>query len=132
MIELTCKYCHRTVMQHGGEVCDACYAKGIGLPQIKRVEKWQARDGSYHDSLEGAQKHQLQTELETALRACSGYPDRQAQHLLSHFDIRRKGEVPPNILTVPIPSRGHPRFYSFFWGCVSTALCGIVWLTFGP
>lgn len=74
--------------------CTGCNASGIGLPQIHKVDKWQARDGSLHDTLAAAKQHQLMADLTTALRACDGYPDRQSRHLLSHFDITRKGDIP--------------------------------------
>lgn len=121
MIELTCKHCHRTVQQHGGEICDACSAKGVGLRQIKKVEKWEARDGTFHDSLEAAQTHQLMAEVTTALRTCEGRPDSQARHLLSHFDIVRKGDT-PKVWYGPVLSIPHHRpkkvlhFWSFFIG----------------
>lgn len=78
-----------------------CHAKGIGLPQIKKVEKWEARDGTFHDSLAAAEKYQLHRELQTALKTCEGYCDRQATHLLSHFDIVRKGDPLPGVLRKP-------------------------------
>lgn len=134
MIELTCKYCRRTVQQHGGEMCDACSAKGVGLRQIKKVEKWEARDGTFHDSLEAAQTHQLMAEVTTALRACEGRPDSQARHLLSHFDIVRKGDTPKvwygPVTNTPYPEKKVMHFWSFFWGCALTATCSIIFLHF--
>ena len=101
------------------------------LKQIKKVEKWEARDGSFHDSLEAAQRHQLMSELKQALSACQSRPEDQAQHLLCHFDIVRKGDAPKVIYSaVPAAQRGHPKFYSFFWGCVLTATLGTVFLHF--
>lgn len=70
------------------------------LKQIKRVEKWEARDGTFHESLEAAQTYQLISEVTTALRTCEGRPDSQARHLLSHFDIVRKGDAPKGMFTV--------------------------------
>lgn len=71
------------------------------LKQIKKVEKWEARDGSFHDTLEAAQTYQLMTDLTTALRTCEGRPDSQARHLLSHFDILRKGDTPKGMFIAP-------------------------------
>lgn len=81
--------------------CMNCHAKGIGLPQIKKVEKWEARDGTFHDSREEAEQHQLKAELETALKVGEGYVQRQAAHLLSHFDIVRKGDMPKGVFIAP-------------------------------
>lgn len=102
------------------------------LPQIRLVEKWQARDGSFHDSREEAEEHQLKSELELALTVGQGYPNRQATHLLSHFDIVRKGDVPTGtyIAAPPTPKSNHIHFLSFFWGSTITIVCGIVWLHF--
>jgi len=102
--------------------CNHCHAKGVGLPQIKKVEKWQARDGSYHDSREAAEEHQLKAELETALKVGEGYVQRQATHLLSHFDIVRKGDAPKQKPPAPPPLRnpnaGHDHSGIFVWASV--------------
>jgi hypothetical protein len=82
-------------------ICASCDAKGVGLKQIKKVEKWEARDGSFHDSLAAAEKYQLHRELQTALKTSEGYCDRQATHLLSHFEIVRKGDPLPGVLRNP-------------------------------
>jgi hypothetical protein len=88
-------------------ICVSCDAKGVGLKQIKKVEKWEARDGSFHDSLAAAEKYQLHRELQTALKTCEGYCDRQATHLLSHFDIVRKGDPLPGLLRKPATVQYH-------------------------
>ena len=102
------------------------------LPQIRLVEKWQARDGSFHDSREEAEDHQLKSELELALTVGQGYPNRQATHLLSHFDIVRKGDIPNGsyIATPQRPESSRFNFWSFFWGSTVTMVCGIAWLHF--
>lgn len=114
--------------------CVSCDAKGVGLPQIKKVEKWEARDGSFHDSLEAAEQHQLKAELEAALKAGEGYVQRQAAHLLSHFDIVRKGDVPKvfygPVTNAPYPEEKVMHFWSFFWGCALTAAFSIAFLHF--
>ena len=86
--------------------CTGCNASGIGLPQIHKVDKWEARDGSLHDTLSAAKQHQLMADLTTALRAWDGYPDHQSRHLLSHFDITRKGDkshVSSVVVSRPFP-----------------------------
>lgn len=105
-LQFQCKGCNyeRTEPQseHARKgFCAACNANGIGLPQIKRVEKWEARDGSFHDSREAAEQHQLKAEIEAALKVGEGYVQRQAMHLLSHFDIVRKGDLLPGVLYLP-------------------------------
>ena len=87
--------------------CVSCDAKGVGLRQIKKVEKWEARDGSFHDSREAAEQHQLKAELETALKVGEGYVQRQATHLLSHFDIVRKGDMPKGMFIAPATVEYH-------------------------
>lgn len=104
--QFQCKGCSRERTEPESEharkgFCAACNANGIGLPQIKRVEKWEARDGSFHDSREAAEQHQLKAELETALKVGEGYVQRQALHLLSHLDIRRKGDMPRGMFIAP-------------------------------
>ena len=84
--------------------CTSCVASGKSLKPIVQVRKWQARDGSYHDTLRLAEEHQLRQELETALKVGDGYVQRQAAHLLSHFNIARKGERAP----LPIPPTVEP------------------------
>lgn len=101
--------------------CVSCDAKGVGLPQIKKVEKWEARDGSFHDTLEDAERYQLKAELETALKVGEGYVQRQAAHLLSHFDIVRKGDTPkvwygPVLKTPNHRPKEVLHFWSFFIG----------------
>lgn len=105
-LQFQCKGCNHERTEPESEharrgFCAACNAAGIGLPQIKLVEKWEARDGSFHDSREAAEQHQLKAELETALKAGEGYVQRQALHLLSHFDIRRKGDLPRGMFIAP-------------------------------
>lgn len=111
--------------------CVSCDAKGVGLPQIKKVEKWEARDGSFHDSLEDAERYQLKAELETALKVGEGYVQRQAAHLLSHFDIVRKGDTSKGVVFMPlltppgIMDGFRPAFLmwgGFFAGSVLTGL----------
>lgn len=91
------------------------------LKQIKKVEKWEARDGTFHDSLEAAQTYQLMRDLQDALGACKGREEDQARHLLSHFDIARKGDT-PKIWYGPVLNTPHHRpkkvlhFWSFFIG----------------
>lgn len=135
-LQFQCKGCNHERTEPESEharkgFCASCDAKGVGLNQIKKVEKWEARDGSFHDTLEAAQRHQLMSELKQALQACQSRPEDQAQHLLCHFDIVRKGDAPKVIYrAVPAAQRGHPKFYSFFWGCVLTATLGTVFLHF--
>lgn len=101
--QFQCKGCHHERTEPESEharkgYCSACNAKGVGLPQIKKVEKvekYEARDGTLHDSLDLAEKHQLMQEVTTALRTCEGRTEQQARHLLSHFDIVRKGDKLP-------------------------------------
>lgn len=104
--QFQCKGCHHERTEPESEhvckgYCSACNAKGVGLPQIKKVEKYEARDGTLHDSLDLAEKHQLMQEVTTALRTCEGRPENQARHLLSHFDIVRKGDKPEGMFVVP-------------------------------
>lgn len=105
-IQFQCKGCNYERTEPESEharkgFCASCDAKGVGLKQIKKVEKWEARDGSFHDTLEAAERHQLHRELQTALKTCEGFCDRQATHLLSHFDIVRKGDPLPGVLYMP-------------------------------
>lgn len=91
------------------------------LKQIKKVEKWEARDGTFHDSLEAAQTYQLMSEVTTALRTCEGRSEQQARHLLSHFSIVRKGDEVPKIIYGPVTNAPYPakkvlHFWSFFIG----------------
>lgn len=108
--------------------CVSCDAKGVGLRQIKKVEKWEARDGTFHDSLEAAQTHQLMAEVTTALRTCEGRPDSQARHLLLHFDILRKGDTPKGMFIAPatVEYRKAPNVVCkhciFLWG-ITTGVC---------
>lgn len=96
------------------------------LKQIKKVEKWEARDGSFHDTLEAAQRHQLMSELKQALQACQSRPEDQAQHLLCHFDIVRKGDPLPGVLYMPnftppdLAEAAKPALW--FWGGFLLAL----------
>lgn len=71
------------------------------LKQIRKVEKWEARDGTFHDSLEAAQTYQLMRDLKDALGACKGREEDQARHLLSHFNIVRKGDTPKGAFIAP-------------------------------
>ncbi len=109
MIHFQCKGCrHERTEDDSPDArqgfCESCVAIGKNLKPIVQVRKWQARDGSYHDTLELAEQHQLRSELEAALKACDGYVQRQATHLLSHFNITRKGERAP----LPIPPTTEP------------------------
>lgn len=99
------------------------------LKQIKKVEKWEARDGTFHGSLEAAQTYQLMSEVTTAWRTCEGRSEQQARHLLSHFNIVRKGDE--KVITLPILTPPHitegfrPAFLmwgGFFAGSVLTGL----------
>jgi hypothetical protein len=88
------------------------------LKQIKRVEKWEARDGTFHDSLEAAQTYQLMRDLKDALGACKGREEDQARHLLSHFNIVRKGDTPKQPPPPPPlrnPNAGHDHSGVFVW-----------------
>ena len=107
--------------------CSACNAKGVGLPQIKKVEKYEARDGTLHDSLDLAEKHQLKAELETALKVGEGYVQRQSVHLLSHFDIVRKGDKLPTVIYGPARVKKVLHFWSFFIGA-ALATCMMLYL----
>lgn len=106
-LQFRCKGCRHECTEPESDharngFCATCNARGVGLPQIKKVEKWEARDGTFHDSLDAAEKHQLMSEITSALRACEGRPDSQARHLLSHFDIVRKGDMPKGVFTAPV------------------------------
>jgi hypothetical protein len=79
------------------------------------VEKWEARDGTLHDSLEAAEEHQLKAELEKALKVGEGYAQRQAMHLLSHFDIKRKGDAPKGVMFLPVPPAPDYKSSVYFW-----------------
>lgn len=125
-LQFQCKGCNHEQTEPESDharkgFCISCDAKGVGLPQIKKVEKWEARDGSFHDSLEDAERYQLKAELETALKVGEGYVQRQAAHLLSHFDIVRKGDT-PKVWYGPVLNTPHHRpkkvlhFWSFFIG----------------
>lgn len=86
------------------------------LKQIKKVEKWEARDGTFHDSLEAAQNYQLMSEVTTALRTCEGRSEQQARHLLSHFNMVRKGDELPKVIYGPTVVKKVLHFWSFFIG----------------
>lgn len=106
-IQFRCKGCNHERTESESDharkgFCVSCDAKGVGLQQIKKIEKWEARDGTFHDSREAAQQHQLKVELETALKVGEGYVQRQAMHLLSHFDIVRKGDMPKGVVFMPL------------------------------
>lgn len=120
-IQFQCKGCHheRTEPESAharNGYCIACNSKGVGLPQIKKVEKYEARDGTLHDSIDLAEKHQLKAELETALKVGEGYVQRQAVHLLSHFDIVRKGDKLPTVIYGPATVKKVLHLWSFFIG----------------
>lgn len=111
-IQFQCKGCNHERTEPESEharkgFCVCCDAKGVGLQQIKKVEKWEARDGTFHDSLEDAQTHQLMADVTTALRTCEGRPDSQARHLLSHFHIVRKGDMPKGMFIAPATVEYH-------------------------
>lgn len=129
--QFQCKGCHNECTEPESEharkgYCSACNAKGVGLPQIKKVEKYEARDGTLHDSFDLAEKHQLMQEVTTALRTCEGRPENQARHLLSHFDIVRKGDKLPTVIYSPTTLRKVLPFWSFFLGVASAALIQFV------
>lgn len=123
--QFQCKGCHNERTEPESEhvrkgYCGSCNAKGVGLPQIKKVEKYEARDGTLHDSFDLAEKYLLTSELKTALRACDGV-ENQVRHLLSHFDIVRKGDEPKGVFIVPAFSgpaavKKVLHFWSFFIG----------------
>lgn len=100
----------------------------IELKQIKKVEKWEARDGTFHDTLEVAQNYQLMRDLKDALGACKGREEDQARHLLSHFSIVRKGDEVPKVIYGPVTNAPYPakkvlHFWSFFIGAaISTSV----------
>lgn len=105
-IEFTCKGCRNFTREPESEatrrkICMHCNARGIDLPQLRKVEKWEARDGSLHDSAEAAADYQLRTEIETALRAVDRDIHSQVRHLLSHFDVRRKGDAASSVVLLP-------------------------------
>ena len=91
------------------------------LKQIKKVEKWEARDGTFHDSLEAAQTYQLMRDLQDALGACKGREQDQARHLLSHFNIVRKGDELPKVIYGPTVVKKVLHFWSFFIGAAIAA-----------
>lgn len=125
-LQFRCKGCYHERTEPESEhadngYCGLCDAKGIGLLQIKKVEKYEARDGTLHDSLELAEKHQLMRELKDALSACKGREEDQARHLLTHFSIVRKGDEVPKVIYGPVTNAPHPakkvlHFWSFFIG----------------
>lgn len=135
-LQFQCKGCHNERTEPESEhvrkgYCGACNAKGVGLPQIKKVEKYEARDGTLHDSFDLAEKYLLTSELKTALRACDGV-ENQVRHLLSHFDIVRKGDEPKGVFIVPAFSgpvvvKKVLHFWSFFIGA-AIATSGMLYL----
>lgn len=99
MLQFRCEGCKHERNESESEhtlkgFCSSCNAKGVGLCQVRKVEKWEARDGTFHDSLQAAERHQLMKDLRDALSACEGRPEDQARHLLLHFDIVRRSEKP--------------------------------------
>lgn len=92
------------------------YPPGVkpSLPQIKKVEKWETRDGTFHDSPEDAERYQLMLELKIALGVHEKRED-QARHLLLHFDIVRKGDT-PKVIYGPTIVKKVLHFWSFFIG----------------
>lgn len=119
--QFQCKGCHNECTEPESDhvckgYCSACNARGVGLPQIKKVEKYEARDGTLHDSLDLAEKHQLMQEVTTALCTCEGRPENQARHLLSNFDMVRKGDKPPAVIYAPATVKKVLHFWSFFIG----------------
>lgn len=135
--QFQCKGCHNERTEPESEhvrkgYCGACNAKGVGLPQIKKVEKYEARDGTLHDSFDLAEKYQLMRDLKDALGACKGREEDQARHLLSHFDIVRKGDEPKGVFIVPAFSgpatvKKVLHFWSFFIGS-ALATCVMLYL----
>lgn len=125
-LQFQCKGCNHERTEPESEhvckgYCGACNAKGVGLPQIRKVEKYEARDGTLHDSFDLAEKHQLMRDLKDALSACKGREEDQARHLLSHFDIVRKGDKPKiwygPVLNTPLQRpKKVLHFWSFFIG----------------
>lgn len=99
MLQFRCEGCKHETTEPESEharkgYCCACNAKGFGLRQVRKVEKWEARDGTFHDSPQAAESHQLMKDLRDALSACEGRPEDQARHLLFHFDIVRRSDNP--------------------------------------
>ncbi|MGY2429567.1 hypothetical protein [Pseudomonas tolaasii] len=118
--QFQCKGCHHERTEPESEhprkgYCSACNAKVIGLPQIKKVEKYEARDGTMHDSFELAEK-QLMRDLKDALGACKGREEDQAGHSLYHFDIVRKGDKLPSVIYGPATVKKVLHLWSFFIG----------------
>lgn len=119
-LQFQCKGCNRERTESESDharkgFCISCDAKGVGLRQINKVEKWEARDGTLHDSLQAAQTYQLKSEVTTALHTCEGYPEQMARHLLLHFDIVRKGDT-PKVIYGPTVVKKVLHFWSFFIG----------------
>lgn len=125
-IQFQCKGCNQERTEPESDharkgFCVSCDAKGVGLRQIKKVEKWEARDGTFHDTLEAAKNYQLMRDLKDALGACKGREEDQARHLLSHFNIVRKGDeasgvVYSHVIKAPYPVKKVLHFWSFFIG----------------
>lgn len=100
------------------------------LKQIRKVEKWEARDGTFHDSLEAAKTYQLMRDLKDALGACKGREEDQARHLLSHFNIVRKGDTPATVEYRKAPKTVCTNCYLIVGGAIGSILtwilCGAV------
>ena len=119
-LQFQCKGCNHEQTEPESDharkgFCISCDAKGVGLPQIKKVEKWEARDGTFHDSLEAAQTYQLMLEIKIALGVHEGR-EAQARHLLSHFNIVRKGDGVARVIYGPTVVKKVLHFWSFFIG----------------
>lgn len=128
-------------------ICKGCRHCRIDLPEdiedglcphclnrrdfpIRKVEKWEARDGTFHDSPQAAKSHQLMKDIRDALSACQGRPEDQARHLLFHFDIVRRGDTSvrplPTVEYYKAPKTICTTCYFISGaviGCVLTQLC---------
>ena len=139
MIEFTCKGCRHFTREPESEatrrkICMHCNAQGIDLPQLRKVEKWEARDGSLHDSAEAAADYQLRTEIARALKASDRHVDDQARHLLSHFDVRRKGDAVSSVVLLPAyaePTAKGAVFYFIQYAATLTLGAFIGWQLHG-
>lgn len=128
-IEYICKGCRHCRIDLPEDIEDGLCPHCLNKRDFPRREKWEARDGTLHDSLAAAKNHQMSKDLRDTLTACEGRPEDQARHLLLHFDIVRRSETNAQLTIEHRKVRNNVFYFvsGTLIGCVLTQL--YIWAT---